>query len=88
MKLTEIAQDGADEGRLDNAELAFHKREDLQMQFSRRGTDPRHVLRTATMSSTLGAFETRQGVEAISAQPWSTVTRTLTRYPASKCELW
>lgn len=68
MKLTEVTQDGANERRLDNAELAFHEREDLQNRFSSRGTDPRHVLRTATISSTLGAFETRQGVEAISVR--------------------
>lgn len=30
MKLTEVTQDGADEGRLDHAELAFHERKDLQ----------------------------------------------------------
>ena len=69
MKLTEVTQDGADEGRLDHAELAFHERKDLQNQFSRRGADACHVLRTATISSTLRTFETRPGVEAISAQP-------------------
>jgi len=85
-KLTEVTQDRADEGRLDNAEFAFHERKDLQNRFSCRETDPRHVLRTATISSTLGVFETRQGVEAISAQPRAALTKTLTRYPASGCE--
>lgn len=28
-KLTEVAQDGADEGGLDNTEFALHEREDL-----------------------------------------------------------
>jgi hypothetical protein len=29
-KLTEVAQHGTDEGRLDNTEFTFHEREDLQ----------------------------------------------------------
>ena len=29
-KLTEVTQDGADEGRLNDAELALHERKDLQ----------------------------------------------------------
>jgi len=56
-KLTEVTQDGANEGRLDNAELAFHERKDLQKRVSCREADPRHVLRTATISSTLGRLE-------------------------------
>ena len=42
--------------------------------------------RTATISSTLRAFEARHGAETIRRQPNSTLTRALTRYPASKHE--
>ena len=87
-KLTEVTQDGTNEGRLDNAEFAFHERKDLQNRFSCRETDACHVVRTATISSTLGAFETRQGVEAISALPLAALTKTLTRYPVSRRKFW
>ena len=47
-KLTEITQDGADEGRLNDTKLAFHERKDLQNRLSDRGVDtcsPRHARR-------------------------------------------
>lgn len=37
IELTEVAQDGANEGRLYDTELAFHECKDLQNRFSRRG---------------------------------------------------
>jgi len=38
-RLTEITQDGTNEGRLDDTELTFHERNDLQNRLSRRGAD-------------------------------------------------
>ena len=51
--LTEIAQDRANERRLDDTELAFQKRKDLRYWVSRRWPEIQRILRTAMIISTL-----------------------------------
>ena len=80
-KLTEVAQDGTNKGRLDDTELAFHEREDLQNWLS-RWTGTQHALRTATISSTLC-----EDIKAIKSQPESALVEKLTCYPANKGEI-
>ena len=49
-----MSQDGAKEGRLDDAEFAFHERKNLQNRISRLEEGYVWcVIRTATISSTL-----------------------------------
>ena len=89
IELTDITQDGTDEGRLNDTELAFDEGKDLRNRVSRRRDGrTRYVLRTATISSTLRVVEARQDVEAIKTQPQCEAKKITHALPCKQTRVW
>ena len=83
-----MTQDGADEGRLNDTELAFHEGEDLQSNLNADSVYTICFTHSDDQFDTVRAFKTRQCVEVIKIKLQLKIAGILTHCPASKHGFW